>query len=518
MSLASGSLPPGWIEARIDALVSVNPRLERDGIPDNRLVSFVPMASVAEESGQMDVSRSRPYSEVRKGYTPFLAGDVIMAKITPCMENGKIAVVPELIGGAGFGSTEFHVLRPCDGIEARWLFYFLLQPSFRRAARMRMGGSAGQLRVPADFLAESRVPVAPLPEQRRVVAETEKQFSRLDAGVAALRRVAANLKRYKAAVLKAACDGSLTADWRAAHPDAEPAGVLLRRILTERRRRWEQAELARMLARGKPPKDDRWKARYEEPQGPNPADRPPLPKTWTWATVEQISALLQYGSSAKCSTEGDVPVFRMGNLTNDGRIDTENLKYLPANHDEFPALLLSPGDVLFNRTNSAELVGKSAVYRGEPEQCSFASYLIRVRLMDGAEPVYVAACLNSSLGRNWVKSVVSQQVGQANVNGTKLAAFSLPLPPLDEQVEIAGRIDDSFSVAEHVVGTIDAANRRASRLRQAILRDAFDGKLVPQDPMDEPAAALLERIRASQRSPLRRKRVRTSVRRSASHA
>lgn len=518
MNTATNALPRGWAEARIDDVVNLNPRLDRDGLEADAAVSFVPMAYVEEESGRMDVSRSRPYSEVRTGYTPFLAGDVIMAKITPCMENGKIAVVPDLIGGAGFGSTEFHVLRPCDSIEGHWLFYYLLQRSFRRDARRRMGGSAGQLRVPAEFIAESRIPVAPLPEQQRIVAEIEKQFSRLDAGVAALKRVQANLRRYKAAVLKAACDGILSAPWRAAHANLEPAEKLLVRILRERRRRWEETELAKLVARGKPPKDDRWKQRYKEPAAPRTADLAELPPTWCWATVEQVSEVIQYGTSAKCTAEGDgVPVLRMGNIMSDGLIDAAQLKYLSPEHDEFPALLLAPSDLLFNRTNSAELVGKSAVYHGAPAPCSFASYLIRVRCLDGANSVYVAACLNSSYGRSWIREVVSQQVGQANVNGSKLGAFAFPLPPLVEQDDIVRQLDVSLTVAQHTVGIVEANVRRADRLRQSILKAAFEGRLVAQDPSDEPAAVLLERIRADRNAGERRTARRTQPRRRVPH-
>lgn len=487
MSTSSNGLPAGWAEATLgDAARPSRPRANPFDSPKD---PFIGMEHV--EAHSMKLLGSVPAGSMKSSAVRFEPGDVLYGRLRPYLNK---VYRPDF---RGLCSAEFIVFPDRPPLDGRFLQYRLNAADFVRFASSLNAGD--RPRVDFDQLAPFPFRIPPLPEQRRIVAEIEQQFSRLDAGVAALKRVAANLKRYKAAVLKAACDGSLTADWRAAHPDAEPAGVLLKRILAERRRRWEQAERARMVARGKPPRDDRWKARYAEPQPPNPADLPPLPKTWTWATVEQLSSVIQYGSSAKCATEGDVPVLRMGNITTDGHIQVGELKYLPAKHDEFPELLLSPGDLLFNRTNSAELVGKSAVYRGEPAPCSFASYLIRVRLMDGAEraePVYVAACLNSSLGRRWVKSVVSQQVGQANVNGTKLAAFTLPLPPHDEQLEIARRIDDSFSVAEHTVAEMDAAARRASHLRQSILRDAFAGKLVPQDPADEPAAALLERIRA----------------------
>jgi len=186
----------------------------------------------------------------------------------------------------------------------------------------------------------------------------------------------------------------------------------------------------------------------------------------------------------------------MGNIRTDGTLDLANLKYLPTTHEEFPALLLEAGDLLFNRTNSAELVGKTGQYRGEPSPCSFASYLIRVRMLAGAAPEIVAHALNSGFGRRWIKAVVTQTVGQANVNGTKLTSFAFPLPPFLEQAAIVEAVEDQLSVIEHLEGDLEAKLNSAQVLRQSILRHAFNGKLVPQDPNDEPASDMLKRITA----------------------
>lgn len=302
-------------------------------------------------------------------------------------------------------------------------------------------------------------PLAPLNEQKRIVTEIEKQFSRLDQGVTNLKRVKANLKRYKAAVLKAAVEGKLTEDWRKQHPNVEPATELLERILTERRVKWS--------GRGK----------YEEPSVPESSNLPSLPKGWIWVTVEQLSVLVQYGSSAKTHEEAvGIPVLRMGNIE-DARLRVDSLKYLPKNHGEFPGLFLQEGDILFNRTNSAELVGKTAVYKGKPDPCSFASYLIRVRLVQGCAPDLLAYFINSVFGRAWITQVVSQQVGQANVNGTKLQALAVPLPPLDEQEQIVAEVERRLSIIEELEADVEANLTRADRLRQSILATAFSGRL-----------------------------------------
>jgi len=167
------------------------------------------MKCVEEESGRFEPLGDRKVAEVRKDYTPFRDGDVIFAKVTPCMENGKAAVLKGLTNGVGFGSTEFFALRPKRGLDAHYLFHFILQSNFRRDAARNMTGAVGLRRVPKQWLEQQTIPLPEPDEQRRIVAEIEKQFTRLEAGVAALRRVQANLKRYRAAVLKAACEGKL---------------------------------------------------------------------------------------------------------------------------------------------------------------------------------------------------------------------------------------------------------------------------------------------------------------------
>jgi len=186
----------------------------------------------------------------------------------------------------------------------------------------------------------------------------------------------------------------------------------------------------------------------------------------------------------------------MGNILN-GALDFTKLKYLPSEHPEFPLLLLEPGDILFNRTNSAELVGKTAVYRGYPKKCSFASYLIRVRLREGI-PEWVSYYLNSSFGRAWIKTVASQQCGQANVNGSKLKELEIPFPPVEEQRRIVARIEELFSRLDAGVAALRHAKAQLQRYRQSVLAAAVTGQLTEawreQHPDTEPAEELLKRI------------------------
>ncbi|MGE3880263.1 MAG: restriction endonuclease subunit S [Planctomycetota bacterium] len=373
------------------------------------------------------------------------------------------------------------IVRPGSApVHTPWLMHFINAPQFRARVASLQAGSTRK-RISKANLSTIPLPVPPPAEQREIAAAIDSHFSRLDAATATLERVQRNLERYRASVLKAAVEGRLVpTEAELAKQDGrsyEPASVLLKRILAERRRRWEEAELAKLKAKGKPPTDDRWKSRYEEPAAPDTDGLPDLPEGWCWASVDQLATEVCYGTSAK--TGGDdagVPVIRMGNIVN-GALDLSELKFLPSNHDEFPSLLLEPGDLLFNRTNSAELVGKTAVYAGIPSPCSFASYLIRVRVAIGCRAEFVSAFLNSAAGRRWICSVATQQVGQANVNGSKLRACVLPLPPTSEQLRIVDALDAAATTIRHLVDDVAAVRARVARLRQSILKWAFEGRL-----------------------------------------
>jgi type I restriction enzyme S subunit len=152
--------PKGWPMAALGDVCTINPRLDKHQKPTaDSIVTFVPMAAVDGIRGEVVIIEPRNYASVAKGFTPFIKDDVLFAKITPCMENGKAAIVPELVGGYGFGSTEFHVLRSTEHLHKAWLFGFVRREVFRQQAKLNFSGTAGQQRVPVDFLKTLSVPV-----------------------------------------------------------------------------------------------------------------------------------------------------------------------------------------------------------------------------------------------------------------------------------------------------------------------------------------------------------------------
>lgn len=343
--------------------------------------------------------------------------------------------------------------------------------------------------IPKSKLREFSFPLPPLPEQHRIVGKIEEVFTKLDAAVEALKKIKAQLKRYRQAVLKSAFEGKLTQEWREKHKhELEPASVLLERIKEETKKRS--------------------KGKYKEPPPLNTSELPELPEGWIWARLGTVSEKMQYGTSEKATRDASgIPVVRMGNIQN-GQLIFDNLKYFPRNPPWLDDFVLRDGDVLFNRTNSAELVGKTAVYKSHHPAAVFASYLIRIKVNRSAyTPTILSFFINSFHGRRYIASVVSQQVGQANVNATKLSSMPIPLAPLSEQQRLIEEIERRFSVIDELEKVVSQGLTQTERLRQSILKRAFEGKLVPQDPSDEPAEKLLERIKTEKAKQEKEKKI-----------
>ncbi len=213
-----------------------------------------------------------------------------------------------------------------------------------------------------------------------------------------------------------------------------------------------------------------------------------------WLKLGEFCDDVEYGSAAKSKKQGKIPVLRMGNIQG-GRFDWSDLVYTD-NDDEIKKYSLVKDDVLFNRTNSSELVGKTALYKAE-RPAIFAGYLIRIKYKkDKIDPNYLNYYLNSHTAKNYGNSVKTFGVNQANINGTKLKGYPFPYIIISEQKRIVAEIESRLSVCDKIEESIEESLKQAEALRQSILKKAFEGKLVPQDPNDEPASKLLERIKA----------------------
>lgn len=460
MNGSSERLPGSWITSPLSLVAEHNPRTFSRPATDDTLVSFVPMKSVEAETGRIAPAERRRWGDVRKGYTPFQEGDVIVAKITPCMENGKFAVAAGLEGGRAAGSTEFHVFRPSARLEAKFLLFFLFQSSVRRKARMHMRGAAGQLRVPAAFFEELQIPIPPVGEQRRIVAEIEKQYTRLEAGTAALGRLAKNLKRYRAAILNAACEGRLVPTAaklaRQGNQHFESAKDLLTRTLKERQKRLEGRKANSL------------------PKGPKTAGLGSLPEGWTWATFEQLCERVTVGFVGPMKheyVETGIPFLRSQNVR-ENRFDAEGLLSISERfHRKLAKSVLRAGDLVVVRSGS---VGVTCVIPETIQEANCADLVILQRPI-GFIPKYGAYYMNSLAKRH----VAAGKVGIAltHFNTKSVAQLAVPLPPISEQMRIVAEVERRMSIIDELEIALNSNLARASGLWQAILRRAYTGSL-----------------------------------------
>jgi type I restriction enzyme, S subunit len=473
-------VPEGWTWAKIEEVAPVNPSTNFDTLDPASELPFVPMAAVAEETGKIDLSARRPLQSVSKGYVRFREGDVIFAKITPCMENGKVAPVVGVPGGYAAGSTEFHVFRPA-AVDQRYLWYWLVGRGFRGRAKGNMSGSAGQLRVPVDWLREADIPLPPLVEQRRIVGRVDALFAEITEGETALAAARKGLDTFRRALLKAAVTGELTKDWRAVIPITETSSDLLARIAKD-------------------------SANKTAPKGRRRADSTPLdtsslhvlPKGWTWATLGEVTISgPTNGYSPKKSADGSGTLALKLTATTKGQIDLTDraIKSLSETISPGSDLFLKPGDLLFQRGNTAEYVGIAAVYEGPSDKYVYPDLMIRVRTASPKLTEWIWRVANSPLGRKYMIDKASGTAGtMPKISGETLRNFPVPIPPPAEAAEILRRVSDALTAAADTKALLDAEAADAARLKQSILKAAFEGRLVPQDPTDEPASALRARL------------------------
>ncbi len=324
--------------------------------------------------------------------------------------------------------------------------------------------------------------------------------------MATLERVQRNLKRYRASVLKAAVEGRLVPTEaelaRAEGRDYEPASVLLQRILAERRRRWEEAELAKLKARGKTPKDDRWKAKYNEPAPPDTAELAELPEGWCWITVGALTIYgPQNGLYVPKSQYGEgTPILRIDDYQADWSRPSCDLQRINISEENVAKYGLLPGDMVINRVNSPSHLGKCLAVRERHMPAVFESNMMRLRLAEPVLPSYLHTYLSSILGKARLVMNAKWAVNQASINQGDVVSTPVPLPPESEQRRIVSEVERLLSAAQRTAAVSLASFGRCARLRQSILKWAFEGRLLDQDPTDEPASRLLERIRAERES------------------
>lgn len=353
-----------------------------------------------------------------------------------------------------------HRVRFKKPFEPRLLVYYLELLAKTGALERRFTGSTIKHFTREAFV-QLPVPVPSFDEQHRIVAEIEKQFTRLDAGGAALRRVQANLKRYRAAVLKAACEGRLVPTEaelaKAENRKFETGEELLTRILTERRKQWQ--------GRGK----------YKEPATPDISKLSPLPNGWAWARLEQLGVI--YGGLTKNPNRAklakQLPYLRVANVyANELRLN--DIEYIGVADSELDKLLVHSGDLLIVEGNgSKDQIGRLAIWNGSIDMCVHQNHLIKVRPVEPRMPKWILHWLQSPGGRQFVELVASSTSGLFTLSVNKVGNLLIPVPPLAEQTRLVAEVERRLSVAEELEAALAADLQRAIRIRQGVLRHAF---------------------------------------------
>lgn len=402
---------------------------------------------------------------------------------------------------------------PHTGIAASFLAWQLLAKEREiLQACSKHGTTVASIEGPA--LASFPVAVAPVAEQSRIVGKLEELLSDLDAGVAELKAAQKKLTQYRQSLLKAAVEGALTADWRRHNRPTETGAQLLERILTERHTRWEARQLAKFAEQGKtPPKD--WQKKYPEPVQPDTAELPELPEGWVWASVEQLGDVQLGRQRSPDKLKGVSPTryIRAANITESG-IDFSDVLEMDFSKQERAVFELNAGDVLLTEASgSPEHVGRPAIWPKVDGLFCFQNTVLRFS-PKGISSNY-SFCSFFAMQKLGVFQKQSGGVGINHLSAGKFSRLAVALPSSIEQSIIVERLESAFASIHEQEMAVDVALKQSAAQRQNILRAAFSGQLIPQDPDDEPASVLLERIRAERATqrgtPTRRGRKREAA-------
>lgn len=445
------------IEVPLSEACDINPAKPRlAGLADETPILFVPMAAVDEVSGMVADGQTRKLGDVRrKSYRSFQPEDVIFAKITPCMENGKSAVVPRIPSGVGFGSTEFHVLRPKPGVEPRYVWHFVRQDRFRREAREAMTGTVGQERVPPTFLAEAYIPL-PSEEQQRQIADL------LDSALGSCRSATSHLaaarlaiERFRQAVLAAVFSGRLTADWRAANPGS--AHKLMNELLAT-------AVSSR-----------------------HPIAKPDLtmlngtPESWCPVTldllIDHIEAGRSFSAHGRPATNEEWGVVKVSAMSWGRFLENEN-KAIHLDHSINQDHEIKSGDLLISRANTVDLVGATVLVDGTRSRLLLSDKSLRLVPREGINKRWLNYIMGAPMVREQLSSLATgTSDSMRNLSQPKILATTLALPSTDEQEELAHVADGLFALAGKLMQRVESGSSRVDRSSQALLAKAFRGQL-----------------------------------------
>jgi len=438
-------IPGNWIWTSLHKLGDTKPRNNAD---DSQMVSFVSMSMISVDYRQPVTHEVKRWSDIKKGYTHFAEGDVGLAKITPCFENGKSCVFKGLTNGMGAGTTELHVFRSTgDHVIPEYILLFLKSPGFIQRGIPRMTGTAGQKRVPTDYFANSPLPLPPLAEQRRIVARVDELMAQCDRLEAQLRqRDAHQADLARAAIARFTADPTPANLEYLFHDCFDISPADLRKVILS------------LAVQGKLVKQDPSEGNAENliklnhanasanPKRQRKSDQTfldhtglhSIPKHWNWVRLEDILADGPTNGYSPKTVDYKTKVKTLSlSATTTGTFRGEYVKYVVEEIPEDSSLWLEDGDILVQRGNTIEYVGVPAIYRGKAKEFIYPDLMMRVRITRNVDVDYTHMVMSEASSRDFLRDRATGTSGSMpKINQGALKSLPIPLPPYKEQLRI----------------------------------------------------------------------------------
>ena len=416
-----------WKTVPLRYVCELNPSVTLDTFDDDDDLTFLPMDRV--KSGYF-IPNSEKFSKYGSSYTAFEDGDIVLAKVTPCFENGNIAVAEYLVGGKGFGSSELFVIRPTVA-ERRFLFYYFQSSVFKQDGEASMTGAGGLKRVSPDVLRQHRLPFPSLDVQRLIAAYLDRETARIDRLIAAKERMLALLEEKRAALV------------------------------------------SRVVTRGLDPNAP-LKPSGQEWLGEIPAH-------WGLQRLKQL-AEVRGGLTLGKQYSGDLfeyPYLRVANVQ-DGYLDLEDVLTVEVPASEAASNLLAKGDVLMNEGGDIDKLGRGCVWRDEIAPCLHQNHVFAVR-PHSVDADWLALWTSTLEAKRYFESRAKRSTNLASISGSNIKELPVPLPQIEEQLAIRQFLDDRRHRLEKVRSELRHSLRLLTERRAALITAAVTGQIPPEE-------------------------------------
>ena len=482
-------LPESWEWSDLETVSRVgagNPAPQGDDKFENGAIPFVRVKDMGKLDGQVKIRKVGDYVNEKgaKGLRLVKSGAILFTK------SGASTLLNQraILGQDSYVVSHIAIAEPYDGVLSEWVYYWMTQIDFGKLAH-----GANMPSLPLSKAKVIPVPLAPLEQQKRIVAKIEELFSHIDAGIEALNKAKQLLKQYRQSVLKAAVTGELTKEWReqrmkddvqgstsaagagsAGAAKLEPASHLLERILKERRQKWEEQQLEQFKTKGKMPKNDKWKEKYKEPKQAVLLVDIDNPAEWEMTSIDEVAEVFlgKMLDKSKHTKGQKLPYLRNINVRW-GSVDTDDVSEMFFKDDELERYNLESGDVL---VCEGGVPGRASVWYGEIENMKYQKALHRVRFYLPLNPEYLALLLEyfastGLLSRYFTGSTIKHFTKES------FTTLPFPLPSLAEMGEIVGLVDEKILSIQRLESEIEISLLRAEKNKQSILASAFSGTL-----------------------------------------